>query len=183
MELRFDPEKHIYTLGDRRLPSVTEIVNSVCGVEHYADEWYLHRGSMIHRCIALYLAEKLDEKTVDERIRGRLEMAKKAIKELQIEPYLIERPLFHKVLQFAGTPDLYTSDKILIDFKSSYQKNTAIQMGGYVKLLEANKYIVKECYEIVLEDDRYIIGEHKSSRYKGLFLACLSIYNWRNNGK
>ena len=182
MKLRFDPEKHIYTLGDRRLPSVTEIVNSVCGVEYYADEFYLNKGSQVHKCIALYLGGRLDDSSVDLRIRGRVDQAKKVIRELRINPSLIEVSMAHPVLGYAGTPDLLAGN-VLIDWKSSHTKEGGVQAGGYVELLEANKYSVKECYEIVLEDDRYIVFEHQPKRSRRLFLAAKIIYDWRQNGR
>lgn len=176
---RYDEKEHIYYNGDKRLPSVTEIVGNVCGGLQYAEEWHLHRGSMVHKAIQLYLQEKLNEASIDPRIRSCVESAKRAIKELSIQPVLIEFPMYHKILWYAGTPDLLTDKGILIDWKSSKMKESIIQAGGYVALLENNGYLVKKCYEIILENDRYIVNEFKPARSKGLFFAALSIYGWR----
>lgn len=180
---RFDEATHSYFSAGRRIPSVTKIVGSICGGPQFATAWHMHKGSMLHKAIALYLGERLDEKTVDERILRQLNSAKRAIAELQIRPTLIEFPLYHKTLGFAGTPDLLTDKGWLIDFKSGHVPEVQIQAGGYVVLLEANKYPVKKALEIVLEDNRYVIYEHKIARCKGLFLAALSLYQWRANGK
>ena len=178
----FDPIKHIYTdpKTDRRLPSVTQVVHDVSGSEHFAEPWHLQRGSMIHRAVTLYLGERLDESTVDPRIRGRVNSAIRAIKELNIQPTLIEFRMKHKLYGFAGTPDLLAGNT-LIDWKSSKMKETGPQMGGYVLLLEAHGYKVKTCLEIILEDDRYIIHEHKTAPNRAIFLAALTVYKWKHS--
>ena len=135
---------------------------------------------MNHRAIELYLNNTLKEESVDPRIRPYLESAKKAIKDLNIKPLLIEPHLNHPSLLFAGTPDLLTTKKILIDWKTgSHMPQTIFQAGGYISLLEENKYKVKQVYEIVLGEKGYKLYEYKPHRSRGLFAAALSIYGWR----
>lgn len=181
-EKRFDPEKHIYTLNGRRFPSVTEIVGDVVGTPMYGTEWHIDRGSKIHRAIALYLKGTLDESSLDERIRGRVEAAKKAIKELGIVPRFFETPMFHPALKFAGMPDLYTTDDDVMDWKSSHSPATEIQLGGYSLLIgnENHGHRPKRCVEIVLhENGQYTPTFYKPNRCIGLFLAALTIYQWK----
>jgi hypothetical protein len=177
---KFDPINHEYFSGERKLPSVTDIVGDVYGNPNYATEWHMNRGSQIHRCISLFLNKKLNEDTVDGRIRGYFESAKRAIKELKImPPWIIEKPFYHPTLFFAGTPDLYSSG-LLIDWKTgTHRRESEIQIGGYIALLEEQTEHPKKAYEIVLEEKRYRIFEYKPQRSKGLFLATLSIFKWK----
>ena len=177
-ELKFEKETHIYSVGNKKVPSVSEIVQEVVGLPYVADEWYMQRGSAIHRALSLYIQGRLDEKSVDERIRQYVENGKKAIKDLSLVPTLVEVPLYHKTLNFAGTPDLL-SDTILVDYKTNHSGNTPIQLGGYILLLEDNKMNVKKAYEISLEGSMYSLVEFKVSRCKSLFISCLNIYNWK----
>jgi len=180
---RFEEKEHIYTLDDRRLPTVTEIVNSVYGLEYTADEFYMHKGSMLHKAVSFYLQGVLDESTVDERIRGKLEGAKKAIRELQLKPLVVEVPMYHKILMYAGTADVLTVDSILADWKSSHSKNNMIQLGGYYELLENNGYKVKQGMEIVLtEDGNYKMTICDIKKGRRLFSAGLSVFNFKKEG-
>ncbi len=181
-DLRFDAEKHEYLVGGERVPSVTEIVGAVVGGPQWATEWHLARGSALHEAIALYMRGRLDESSVDERIKGRLEAAKLAIETWSLlDGARIEEPLAHPVLKFAGTPDLFTASGILVDWKSSHRDDSEIQMGGYLSLIEANKQgPVKKCLEITLnENGTYTPETYSPARCRGLFSAALSIYQWR----
>ena len=177
-KLNFEKETHIYTVNNKTIPSVSKIVNEVVGLHYIADEWYLQRGNAIHKALALYIKGKLNENSIDERIQAYVENGKKAIKDLHLIPTLIETPLYHKTLNFAGTPDLL-SDTILIDWKTNHSDNSEIQLGGYILLLEDNKMNVKKAYEISLEGQTYSLVEYKVSRCKSLFISVLNIYNWK----
>ena len=186
--LIFDEKEHIYTEDGKRLPSVTDIVNDECGNPGYATEWHLNRGTQVHRCMALYLAERLDLESVDPRIRARVDQGIKAVKDLQIHPRAIEHRMSHKTLGFAGTPDLLAEMQgkprdCGVDWKSSHARETEIQVGGYTALYEDQGYNLRAYFEIVLEDDTYRVYEYQPRRSRGLFLAALSLYKWRKNGK
>ena len=182
--VRFDKEKHVYMIDGKKLPSVTEIINSVIQRDFYADEFQMHKGSMIHLALKLYLQGKLDENSIDERIKCRVEAGKKAIKELELRPpYVIEKHLFHKLYQYAGTPDLLTEDGILIDWKSSHNKSVIGQLGGYYLLLKENKFYVYRLYEIVLDDNgNYVVNAYQEKQCKRIFLNCLSLFNFLEKG-
>lgn len=176
----FEPAEHRYTVHGKRLPSVTEIVGDVVRTPVYATEWHMDRGAKIHRAIALYLKGTLDEASIDVRIRGRVEAAKKAIRELGIVPKFLETPQFHPTLQYAGTPDVFTTSHILVDWKSSHSPATEIQLGGYALLLDSHHEHTKKCVEIVLnEDGRYTLTAYKPDRCSRLFIATLTIYQWQ----
>ncbi len=181
---RFDPEKHEYWLGERRLANVSSVARDFADEPSFATEWHMHRGSMVHRAIALALEGKLNWKTVDERIKGKVDSAMRAVDDLGLTaPCIIERPMFHPLRLFAGTPDLF-ADLRLVDWKSAhFPLSTPVQVGGYLLLAEINGIKVKEALEIVLADDGYALHPLATSpaeirRLKGLFNAALTRYQW-----
>jgi hypothetical protein len=175
---KFDEASHLYLLNDKRLPSVTEIVKDVYGCGYIADEFYLNKGSMLHKAISLYLQGILDEATVDGRIAGKLQAAKKAVKELNLVPAVIETPMYHKILMYGGTPDLLTVDWILADWKSAPSPlATPPQLGGYAELCEVNGLKAKKALEISLSDNgTYKAEPYDVQRCRRLFIAGLTVY-------
>jgi len=175
---RFDSATHSYLLGERKLPSVTEIVMSVYGSSYIASEFHLNKGSMVHRAVALYLQGILDETTIDERIAGKLQAAKTAIKELGIKPALIETPMYHKILLYGGTLDVLPVDGILTDWKSGHSAlATPPQLGGYAELLENNGMSVKKGREIVLSDTgSYKVYEYDIRHCRRLWMAGYTVF-------
>lgn len=182
---RFDEERHEYWLGERRLPTVSAIAREMAGEQFTgAGEWHLNRGRVVHRAIALYLQGRLDESSVDERIRGRLEAAKKAIRDFDLAggEVRVEVPMCHPRYLYGGTPDLFVpTAQILVDWKSAESRATEPQMGGYIELLCAMGLKVLHARSFVLRDDgTYTMGEYETRRARGLFLAGLTCYNWRH---
>ncbi len=176
-------DPHEYRLDGVRLPSVTEIVNSVSAGQSWATEWHLDRGSKVHRAIALMLAGRLDFAALDPRIRGRVEAAKKAIADLGLtaDGAEIEVPRFHPTLRFAGTPDYFRAG-VLADWKSSHRAESEPQAGGYCLLLEAAGLKVKTIYEVVLADGgKYKLNTYKPGRCRALFTAAYTIWSWQND--
>ena len=184
-KFQFDPATHTYLSGERILPSVTEIVTSVCGEPSYASEWHMNRGRAVHKAIALTIKGTLDESTIDDRIRPYLDTAKKALSELKISQFvIIETPMLHKVLQYAGTLDLFTDEGILIDFKTNqHSPTTQIQLGGYSELLKSNGYKVNGCWELVIGETNYKLTKYKPEKCIRLFLAAYTLYGWQKEEK
>ena len=177
--LKFDEKNHIYSRNGTRIPNVTGIISSVIPRDFNATEWQMNRGTAVHRAMALFMQGRLNEKSVDERIRGKVEAGKRAVKELSLNPpYIIEQELYHPLYNYAGKPDVL-AHRTLVDWKSSSDKITEIQMGGYYLLFDSNGYKVKKLLEIVLSDNgKYKVTEFKIPRSKRLFLSCLTMHNF-----
>lgn len=174
--LQFDHASHTYRLGDRVLPSVTQVVRAVLPYRHPADEWYLQRGTMIHKAAALMLRGELDETSIDPRISGHVEAVRKAISEMQLDfkGARIEVPMASP-LGYAGTPDIVLRNGLVVDWKSSVEPQVLLQLGGYLLLAGG-----KSCASVELrENGTYRFEQHDSRRAKGLFLNALSIFQWK----
>lgn len=65
MLITFNPEKHEYIVKGAPCYSVTQII----AADHrHSDEWYMHRGTAIHRMVELEMNGDLDEVSLDERL-------------------------------------------------------------------------------------------------------------------
>jgi len=179
-EFLFDPETHTYTLNGRVLPHVTEIVNGVVPRSWYADEWYLNRGRQTHKAIALLLRDNLDRDSLDPEIRGYVAAAERACREQNWKQLLVEQPLAHDRLLYAGTLDLLTTDGTLADWKATNEPQTEIQVGGYLELCQRNGIKVARCTAVELhQDGTYKLEHYTPWRSRQLFLAFLSVYGWK----
>lgn len=183
--LSFDPEAHVYSVDGVVFPSVTQIVSRVIPRQHYADDWYLRRGSMVHKAVAMLLHGVLDMHSLDPRILGYVNAAAKAISENAgdfANDMEVEMARHHPVLRYAGTYDfLFLTN--LWDWKTGDDPQTEIQLGGYVALIEPRRK-VKSCSAIELHDDgTYSMKTYNPARCKALFMAALSIFGWLEANK
>ena len=183
--LSFDPEKHVYSVDGVVFPSVTQIVSRVIPRQHYADEWYLRRGSMVHKAVAMMLHGTLDFDSVDPRIAGYVKAAARAVSENAgdfAKDMEVEMACHHPVLRYAGTYDFLFGSS-LWDWKTGDDPQTEIQLGGYVAMVEPRR-TVKSCSAVELHDDgTYSMKTYKPARCKALFMAALSIYGWLESNK
>jgi hypothetical protein len=135
-QLRFDPDKHQYFLGDKRLPGVTSILQKVGLSKDFTgiDPFYAERGKAVHLAIQYALEGRLDEASLDPVIVPYFEGFKK---------YRAEHPIPHprcEVLgsfgdEFCGIIDCITDDEI-IDWKCSKSHDKVAELQG-----EAYKWI------------------------------------------
>jgi hypothetical protein len=186
-------ENHIYRLGTRRLPSVTQAIQANfgerltewhVGERFYWTEWHAGKGTAVHKAIHYLLEGVLDWGTVDVRILGKLKAFVKFISETGYEVMHSELMLHSKRYQFAGTIDLilHNDHLILGDIKSSLEPYVEIQLGGYSLLWEEkyNSKIKKACAIVLGDNGTYSLKWYKNIKQaQRLFLACLTIANFK----
>lgn len=179
----FDPVTHRYTIDGKVVPSVTQVVRRFAPFPFACDPWYLTRGTMVHKACALLVLGELDESTIDPRIAGYVAAAKRYLSPEvfgEITTMIVETPTYDKRGQFAGTPDLW-ANHVLIDWKSSDDPATEIQLGGYVELLMGHRHptTTRVCRAIELHDDgTFTVTEYDPKRCLGLWRAALTMWQW-----
>lgn len=189
MKFFFDPATHTYTVDGIIVPSVTGIIADTIPRNYSCADWYLERGSAMHKAIHLLIQDKLDWATVDERISRRILAYEKFRRDSGFKPFATERAMPCQRYRFAGTIDaLYPSAKgrknevVLCDFKSSLEKQLEIQIGGYSVLLRENGYECNTGFGLELKDNgTYRCRWFKASEMRIAeqnFLACLTVRNW-----
>jgi len=136
--LVFNEEKHEYLVDGERLPSVTEIINSFLA----PFQWDMSRGRAVHKACQYYDEGDLDEDTLDVEVIPYFEGYKKFKSEHEIIWEAIEKPVYHRVFRYAGTPDrwgMIDGTRTLLDLKSgSVPPFAKYQLAGYADMLDYN---------------------------------------------
>lgn len=157
----FLPESHEYYLDNVRLPSVTQILQSLGFYDYSAVpeevlEYKSEIGRQIHKARDLYDKGRLDESSLKGKdgqldISGYLESWKYFVEDFAPETIFSEEPLYSK-WGFAGDPDLCATlhispnhplkklnhKRAIIEAKTTTQMSpaVAIQTAGYQILAE-----------------------------------------------
>ncbi len=198
----FNPEAHTYHAGDRRLPSVTEIIGGLGLSRDWSflkdREFYLQRGTAVHACIKLHLEGAEIDWDFDgaEHVHPRFDRFLQIAKDANLAPMLSEVPLFSETFGYAGTPDYFgpyaRHPHAILDFKGdAHEPSHDLQIGGYRGLvLEAamRGELPGVTAEHVLYAPGFVIplggaspAEVPSSEGADvdLFRSCAAIYNWK----
>lgn len=176
-ELRFDPEKHQYWIGKKRIPGVSEILQKVGLVKDYkgVDPFYRDRGIATHKAIELHLKGILDAASLDEAIKPCFEAFLAYQKEHPLGNIVsLEKPMVDSMSSFAGTLDLIT-DRAIFDWKCSkdHDRVAELQGEGYKTLWGPLDFIVIE-----LHDD----GTYEEFNYGSECLhwpSIMNLYKWK----
>ncbi len=157
-EFEFREHDHTYWLDGERLPGVSNIISPLVDysmVPKDTLEYKAELGTEFHRAIHLYLNNELDLASLDEALVKPMEGFKKWLTGKPEEEELIytncelgimEKPVYHESLKYAGTPDLVTSNCIY-DWKlRPYNPiSDPLQMAGYEHLVggrERQKWVI-----------------------------------------
>lgn len=190
MTFRFDPDRHEYWLGDRRLPSVTQIMKPLT-------DPYLSRippdvlerkrllGKAVDAAITMDVQGTLDEESAFSAswagyfMAWRTFCAQKGIGPGEI--WHAQKSAYHPQWMYAGTPDLellIDGEWSVLDVKCTYElyPTVKIQTAAYSEI--AGPEVTRRYSLLLKEDGRYGLEEHTGDDF-GVFLALLTIHNWR----
>jgi hypothetical protein len=106
--ITFDAEKHKYSYNGVDVPGVSTILRETKRQPSYDgfNPFYAQKGSYVHRAIELEVAGKLDEATVDERVKPYLVAWRKFKADVVTEVHATEQMVYHPGHNYAGTFDL-----------------------------------------------------------------------------
>lgn len=183
MNLTFDSKKHEYFVDNKRIPSVTEIVQ-ILTPRFQCDPWYLDRGRIGHLITQYYDQGELDELSIDPSLVGRIEAYKKFDREVNPQIIKIEITLYHPKYHYCGKPDRYG---ILFKWNSVWDikfgapaEADNYQVPAYLFLLKVNGYPAEKGFDIYLKDN----GSYRVSEVKNptkLFLKFLGgVKQWNS---
>jgi hypothetical protein len=130
-EFRFDPEKHEYWLGSKKIPGVSDILKTVGLSKDFTnvDPFYRERGIQGHKCIELFLKDDLDESSIDPILTPFFDGFKRYWDKFGTKPRAIELALYNE--NFAGTIDLVTNAIVDWKFSKSHDKVAELQGEAY----------------------------------------------------
>ena len=146
MEFFYNEETRIHTLNGKIIPSVSNIVEPLSMDYSKVHPGKLARkkdlGIAFHECIRLFLADDLDEDSIDEELIIPMRQFKefwtddefKGLPSVTITA--IEQPFCNEKLKYCGKPDLVTEDAIY-DWKLRKYDPIAdpLRMAGYAGLI------------------------------------------------
>ena len=190
--LTYNEETHTYTLNGVELPSVTQIITSI-GLVDYSMiskdllDYKADIGRKVHKTIEYHDNNELDDSELHPLLKNYLEQWKKFKKDFRFHIVESEIKTFHPVYKYAGTVDkLGRIDDyyVIVDIKSGgASPSHSIQTSAYKEMIEKNMKIkVRKRYAVYLTEENYTVVEHKDNDL-GVFLAALSIYNWKKKNK
>ena len=199
--LAFDAERHEYTLGVRRLPSVTEILRPVSMFEYrFVSASVMERaallGSATHALIELDIAGTLDEDALDDSLRPYLASWRQFRAQSGFVPVLSEARVHSRRYGFAGTLDLFgvmNDSPTLIDAKRTAQvpRSAGPQTAAYqIALRESRPEAIADAIELGvvgmnimrfalhLTPGRWQLVPFRNPNDQRVFLSALTIHNY-----
>jgi len=186
----YDDESHTYTIDGRPVPSITQALVEAGIVEtKFYNEEGRDRGSFIHKA-SQYLDQKdLDLDSIPEDHKGFLDGYQEFKDCTGFEPYLhgIEKPLFHPVHYFGGTPDrwgkLNGSDVVLELKTGSISPWTAIQTAAQeilINFIEPALDLRRHALRLS-KDGKWKLFTYNDPRDHAVFLAALQVSHWKRS--
>lgn len=139
MSLTFTSDGHLYHYDGQVVPSVTSILSPLTNysavppaVLQAASDF----GTAVHMAAEMDDNGYLDESTVDAALVPYLDAWRKFSADHAVQWQLIERPLYHSTLRYAGTPDrvgLVDGVSTVLDIKTTAQLYPSVgpQLAAY----------------------------------------------------
>lgn len=187
--LTFEEATHTYRFGGQVVPGVTGILKPLtdydsvpANVLHAASEF----GKAVHMACELDDLGELNESALDPALAPYLAGWRKFSADHQVQWQLIEKPVFHSLLRYAGTPDrigLVNGIGTVVDIKSTAQLYPSVgpQLAAYQKAsdTEPNKPKAVQRMAVRLKDD----GTYEAKTYTDptdwpVFASLLTLRNW-----
>lgn len=190
--LVFDEAAHAYTLGERRLPSVTQILADV-GVADFSKPHFTEdvaeRGRLIHLAIALDNEGDLDDETLDPALQPYIDGWRRFLAESGARVEHWERPVCDPELGFAGTldgvivlPSTGVPRKTVLDVKRALYPSAGPQVAAYTRCARAlyeGPVLFNRAALVLPGDGSYRLHMLVDATDEYTFLAALRLYHWR----
>jgi hypothetical protein len=183
--LTYDEFGHAFWNGER-VPRTTEIC-SLLAPRWQADEYYLHKGILIHRVIEWEETGELDESSVDPALIGYLRAYREFKWATAWNPRHTETPFVHQKYRYCGRVDQTGVFGLhhwrwVIDFKSGQPHEAdLLQSPAYLFGLKSNGMTIERCGDLYLKDNgnyRFVEVRNPTDRFLK-FLTGLK--QWREN--
>jgi hypothetical protein len=191
--LTFDEASHAYTLGERRLVSVTQALG-IAGVADFSSPWFTEavkaRGTFLHEAIALDVEGDLDDDTLDEELRGGVEGWRKFVADTGAVVEHWETALCDPSAGVAGRMDgvIRLHDptgrtvRMVIDIKRALYPSAAIQLAAYADMaarLYDQPVYFKRAALVLPGDGSYRLHAFTDPLDRATWHAVLRIVQWR----
>ena len=186
MKLKFDEDTHTYTLDDKVIPSVTQILSIVNDFSHVSTD-LLYRaskfGTAVHKATELYDDNELNEETLDLALVSHLDGWKKFLSDTKFEVLESETRVYSEQ-GYAGTFDRLgkLANKLtLLDIKTSttVARSTSLQLAAYKQAYEEmTGEHIEQLISVQLKPGNYSIKIYDDPTDFLTFRNFLSVYQW-----
>lgn len=189
--IQFDAATHTYTTREGVVvPSVTQaldVLASYDGIPPAVLAQAAERGISVHKAIELHLEDDLDEASLDPEIARYFYAYWKFERETGFKPRHSETRVYSAKYRYAGTIDLEGDlhrKPAIIDTKTTRQlmPSTGPQTAAYEAAFKEHyeTYRKHQRYALLLKPDgTYRLEPCTNPRDFGVFLACLTVHNFR----
>ncbi|MCD8201066.1 MAG: hypothetical protein LUD47_03255 [Clostridia bacterium] len=194
-ELGFEHDKHVYTIGGRVLPSVSQVMNPLSkshygNVPHDVLQAAADRGTAVHSAIELNLKYGIED--IEGDLKGYLDAFVDFAKGHTITPVCMEHKFYHKLLQYAGTIDclcMMDGKLTLLDFKTTekvIKYMTRVQLEAYKQMLRSQGIEIEQKFIIQISNNgKFHAEQHDLNDTEAwkIFTDCLDLYRYieKNN--
>ena len=183
MELTFNEEKHEYRLGDKILPSVSEIMKAITtffykDVPQIALDIACERGKICHQAIFDY--ELFEDYQIEDKYKPYFESYLKFKEEYK--PKILHQEIMLTNGEWAGTIDCICeidNETWLIDWKTSrdlHENLLEVQLEGYKQLCVYNGIKIDKYGAVHLKKDGYEFVEIEPN--KEMWECCYKCYQY-----
>jgi hypothetical protein len=189
--LTFDAKLHRYYLKDKRVPSVSEVLEPLLeldGIPRDVLEAARITGQHVHHAVHLMVNKQLEWGTLDPALVNYVAAARLFLAENDVKVLASEYRMADEGLRVAGTLDLlgiikrYTA---VFDWKvtATMPRTAGPQTAAYDHLYRKNlggrpmrRYAVQ-----LFDDGTYELFPQEDPRDMTWFTSCLNIWHWRNS--
>jgi hypothetical protein len=189
MRVEFDKNSHTYTLNGRRLPSVTQVLaplEDFSRVPRDVLEAARIFGQHVHEACDLYNRGELDWLSLDPALLPCVAAWKQFLEDTGAIVIASEMRVCHKVLGYAGTPDVilaWGNRTVVPDLKSTatVPHTVGAQTAAYAKAYQSmvgGKEPARYCIQLGA-DGKYKVHPRRDPADWSLFLSCLNIHNFK----
>lgn len=200
--LTFRESDHTYAFNGQPVPNVTRVLSLITDfskIDPAVLERARQEGVDMHRCVELYSKGELDEPTLPEWLRPRLDAYKRFLAETGFEIDASEERLYHSGFRYAGTADLFgrfTRFKVgrnevqrtaCIDLKRSFYAGRAIglQTAAYAEAWanRGNPDVQVRAALQLRDDGSYRLQVYSDPSDFHNFLSCLIVTRLKDHMK
>lgn len=192
-DFTFDDRTHQYLLNGVQIPSVTQVLMEagLVNLDFISKDLLEQKadlGIKVHLTTELYDQGNLILESLHPTLLAYLNSYIKFKMDYNFIVQDIELKSYHKLFRYAGRIDRIgtVSGKLsIIDIKSgTVQPTHALQLAGYSELYNQDKKLkdqIRKRYCVYLSQDGYVVKEYNNPTDKNIFLAALTITNYKRS--
>lgn len=185
-ELAFDESSHTYSIGGSMLPSVTQILQQLTDFSRVPPDVLAAKaalGTRVHAACEYDDEGDLDESSVDADVEPYLQGYRRFLADTRARVVCNEQRVWHATYRYAGTLDrvmIIDGERWLIDIKTSIATPATAgpQTAAYLAAL-GDRSVTRRGALRLRPDATYRLDALTGADDWSVFLACLTIHNWR----